>query len=117
MKRSIVLYIKDILESIDLIKMYIEGLSKESLLKDKKIQDAVLRRLEIIGEASKSIPSTIKNKYCEIPWREIAGTRDILTHAYFSVNAERIWNIIRKDLPKLKTEIQKILKNEKEISE
>ena len=113
MKRSIVLYIKDILESIDLIKMYIEGSSKESLLKDKKVQDAVLRRLEIIGEASKSIPSAIKNKYYEIPWKEIAGTRDILTHAYFSVNAERIWNIIEKDLPKLKMEIKKILEKEK----
>lgn len=113
MKRNTTLYLGDILESITLIEEYTSNLSKEHLLKDKKIQDAILRRLEIVGEASKNIPSIIKKKYHEIPWKEIAGTRDILTHAYFSVNADRIWNIIKRDLPKLKTEIQKILKNEK----
>lgn len=109
MKRNIHLYIRDILESIDCIGEYANEFSREQLIEDKKTQDAVLRRLEIMGEASKNIPSTIKKKYPQIPWKEMAGTRDVLTHAYFSVNSERIWNIIKNNLPNLRVEIKKIL--------
>lgn len=109
MKRNIHLYIRDILESIDCIGEYVNELSREQLIEDKKTQDAVLRRLEIMGEASKNIPSTIKKKYPQIPWKEMAGTRDVLTHAYFSVNSERIWNIIKNNLSNLRVEIKKIL--------
>lgn len=75
-------------------------------------QGAVIRKIEIIGEAVKNVSDAIKEKYPEIPWIKIAGTRDKLIHGYFGVNIERIWFIVEKDLPELKRQIQKILNEE-----
>ena len=77
-------------------------------------QSAIIRQLEIIGEAVKNIPNSFRNRHSKIPWKDIAGFRDVLSHAYFGVNMERVWNIIEKDLPKLK---EKMKKMEKEIKE
>lgn len=112
MKRSLDLYIKDILGNIDLIEVSIKDLSKQKFESNKDIIDATLRRLEIIGEAAKNIPTSFRNKYSEVPWRDIAGFRDILVHLYFGVNLERVWNIIRRDLPELKKKIKRILEKE-----
>ena len=75
-------YINDMLESITRIEKYIKNIDEDGFLKDDKIQDAVLRRLEIIGEATKKIPNELKRKYPLIPWKKVAGLRDILIHAY-----------------------------------
>ncbi|MBI2499416.1 DUF86 domain-containing protein [Candidatus Woesearchaeota archaeon] len=108
MKRDIGLFIEDILESIKNIEEFTNGLNKEKLSKDKLRQSAVIRQLEIIGEAVKNIPPSFRNKYPNIPWRKIAGFRDVLSHVYFGVSMDRVWNIVEKDLPTLKKEIEKI---------
>lgn len=108
MKRDIGLFIEDILKSIKNIEEFSKGLNKERFSKNNLRQSAIIRQLEIIGEAVKNIPSSFREKYPRIAWRDIAGFRDILSHAYFGVNLERVWNIIENDLPKLKEEISKI---------
>ena len=108
MKRDINLFIQDILESIKDIESFSKGLTEEKFTSDKLRQNAIIRSLEIIGEAVKNIPDSFREKYPPIPWRKIAGFRDILSHAYFGVNIDRIWKIIEKDLPNLKEEIKKI---------
>jgi uncharacterized protein with HEPN domain len=108
MKRDINLFIQDILENINLIEDSIKGLSIKQFESNRLIIDATLRRLEIIGEAVKNIPNSFRENYPNIPWKNIAGFRDKLTHAYFGVVLERIWNIIEKDLPSFKKEIEKI---------
>lgn len=108
MKRNINLFIQDILENINLIKNSVNGLSIKQFESNRLIIDATLRRLEIIGEAVKNIPNSFKENYPNIPWKNIAGFRDKLTHAYFGVILDRVWNIIEKDLPSFKKEIEKI---------
>jgi uncharacterized protein with HEPN domain len=108
MKRDINLFIQDILESIKDIESFSKGLTKEKFIIDKLKQNAIIRSLEIIGEAAKNVPESFREKYSDIPWRKIAGFRDILSHAYFGVSMDRVWKIIETDLPKLKVEIEKI---------
>lgn len=108
MRRDLNVYLEDILESIAKIEEYARDTSLDGFLADTKLQDAVLRRLEIIGEAVKNIPPHIKSKWPEIPWREIAGMRDILIHQYFGVNLERTWKVVESDLPSLKAKLQEV---------
>ncbi|MFA5019898.1 MAG: DUF86 domain-containing protein [Candidatus Pacearchaeota archaeon] len=108
MKRDIGLFIEDIIKSIKNIEEFSRGLNKEKFSRDNLRQSAIIRQLEIIGEAVKNIPSNFREKYPQIAWRDISGFRDILSHAYFGVNLGRVWNIIENDLPKLKEEIGKI---------
>ncbi len=110
MKRDLRVYIEDILESIEKIEDYIDGVTKHIFYGETKIQDCVFRRLEIIGEAAKSIPDDFREKYPEIPWKSIAGMRDVLIHGYFEVKLERVWKVVEKDLPDLKRNIMKIRK-------
>lgn len=112
MKRNVNLFIQDILENIEDIKSFSKGLNKEKFGGNKLVQNAIIRSLEIIGEAAKNIPDSFREKHAGIPWRKIAGFRDILSHAYFGVNLDRVWKIIENDLPKLKKEISKIKINE-----
>lgn len=110
MKRDEKLFIEDILENINLIENSVRDLSKEEFESDRMIIDATVRRLEIIGEAVKNISERTKKKYREIEWRKIAGARDIIIHAYFNVDLDITWNIIKKDIPDLKEKIKSILK-------
>lgn len=108
MKRDINLFIQDILENIKDIESFSRGLTKEEFESNKLKQNAIIRSLEVIGEAVKNIPDSFRAKYPNIPWKNIAGFRDILSHAYFAVNIDRIWNIIERDLHSFKKEIGKI---------
>ena len=112
MKRYINLFIQDILDNIKDIESFSKALTKKKFESNKLIQNAIIRSLEIIGEAAKNIPDSFREKHPKIPFRKIAGFRDILSHAYFGVSMDRVWNIIEKDLPGLKKEIEKVKINE-----
>lgn len=110
MKRDVNLFIQDINENIKDIESFSKELTKEKFKESKLKQNAIIRSLEIIGEAAKNIPDFFRKKYPGIPWKDISGFRDILSHAYFGVDMERVWNIVKIDLPVLKKEIGKIIK-------
>ncbi|PIZ16743.1 hypothetical protein COY52_06150 [Candidatus Desantisbacteria bacterium CG_4_10_14_0_8_um_filter_48_22] len=107
-KREWKLFIEDILESIALIEKYIRKMDFNKFSKDRKTIDAVVRNLEIIGEASKYIPGNIKQKYKEIDWAGVVGLRNRIAHEYFGISAEIVWNIITKELTILKEQLKKI---------
>ena len=102
MKRDLRVYLQDIWESILAVEEYTKEVAKDEFFHNQQLQDAVLRRLEIMGEAVKYISEDFKSKYPAVAWSKIAGLRDVLIHQYFAVNLKRIWEIIRSDLPELK---------------
>lgn len=111
MKRDPNLYLDDIIESIELIEEYGKKAGREGFHTNTETQDAIIRRLEIIGEAVKNLPEETIAENPEIPWKKIAGLRDVLTHGYFGVNLDRIWKVVTDDLPNLKKDIKTIRKN------
>lgn len=108
-KRDLKLYIKDILNAIDSIEKFVEGMKYEDFIKDDKTTSAVIRKFEIIGEASKNIPANFKKKHSDIPWKEMAGFRDKLIHFYFGIKYELVWETIKLKLPALKIRLAKIM--------
>ena len=100
-------YKKDVLDSIHDIETYLGKMDCEGFLHDKKTQDSVIRRLQIIGEASKRLSAEFKASTPDIEWKAIAGTRDILIHDYGIVDLDAVWKIITEDLPKLKSALLK----------
>ena len=105
MKKDTKILLEHILDSINLIEEYVKGKDKFDFLKSKQLQDSVIRRIEIIGEAIKNIPNDIKETYTTIPWKNITGMRDILIHQYFGVDLNLTWKVIEEDLPELKNQI------------
>jgi uncharacterized protein with HEPN domain len=108
MKRDVNLFIQDIIENIKDIESFSKGLSRDRFEKDKLKQNAIIRSLEIIGEAAKNVPNQFRERYNKIPWKDISGFRDVLSHSYFGVDLDRVWNIIEIDLPELKKEMDRI---------
>jgi len=108
-ERSIRDYLNDILEMVENICNFTKNMSYEDLERDKKTLYAVIRCLEVLGEAVKKIPKYIKEEYPEIPWQEIAGIRDKLIHEYFGVDIEIVWDTIDEDLSPLKVTVTKII--------
>lgn len=108
-KRKPDLYIADILKSVNKIEEYTKRINEEEFNKNTLIQDAILRRLEIIGEAVKNLPQEFKEQYTDIPWDRIAGMRNIVAHEYFGVNLKRVWKTLKDDIPELKEKIYRII--------
>lgn len=102
MSRNIILYLDDILTSIGKIERYTANLTQASFAADERTFDAVAYNLQMIGEAVKNIPDDLRACYPQIEWRKIAGLRDILAHAYFSVDDEIIWDIVQTKLTGLR---------------
>ncbi len=101
-------YLEDILVSIERIETYTRDFSYEEFAKNYLIIDAVVRNLEIIGEAVKKLPVELKDKYSEVEWKKVAGLRDILIHEYSGVDLRIVWDIITHKVPELKRVIKKI---------
>lgn len=110
MKRDYRLFIKDILEAIEDIEAFVGKMSFDAFHADKKTRSAVVYKLEVIGEATKNIPASIRSKYKELPWRDMAGMRDKISHFYFGIDYQIVWEVVRKKVPIIKPAIKKILK-------
>ncbi len=111
-KRNWKLFLMDISESIEKIESYISGLSFEEFIKDEKTKDAVVRNLEIIGEAANQIPKNVQDRFSKIPWGKIISMRNRLIHGYFVVDYTIVWKIVNNELLGLKEKIKKILEEE-----
>ncbi len=108
-KRKPDVYLQDILESIEYIQSFLDGVSEDEFYENVEKQDAVLRRLEIIGEAVKHLPEEIREIHPDIPWRQIAGMRDIIIHEYFGVTLNMVWIVATEDILDLKTKVEEII--------
>lgn len=106
--RPIKLYVEDIKAAISKIEVYIKNMTFDEFKNDAKTMDAVIRNIEVIGEATKHIPNEIRLKHVEIPWKEIIGTRSKVIHEYFGVDEAILWKTVYDDLPKLKKQIEEI---------
>lgn len=109
MKRKFTFFIKDILESLESISNFIEGLDYQNFIEDDKTLSAVVRKIEIIGEATKNIPSSVTSKYINIPWSDMAKMRDKVIHSYFGIDYQTIWNVVKIRFPEMKPELEKLL--------
>jgi uncharacterized protein with HEPN domain len=109
--RDYSLYLKDILAAMESIECFIAGMDLDTFQKDDKTTSAVMRKLEIIGEAVKQIPDEIRLKHSQVPWKEMAGMRDKLIHFYFGIDYHLVWKTVTERLPQVKQEIQKVLRN------
>lgn len=108
-KRDEILFLEEIYESIDLIGRYVSGLTEKEFEENIEKQDAVLRRIEIIGEAVKNLSNTTRTQYPDIPWKEMAGMRDVVIHQYFGVTLGMIWRVATSDLILLKEKMSTII--------
>ena len=108
-KRKDIDFIRDIKESVERIISYIHNTEYEDFAHDNKTQDAVIRNIEIMGETVKSLSETLKKDNPDIPWKNIAGTRDKLIHDYFGVNIDIVWNIAEKEMPTILPKIKSII--------
>lgn len=96
--KEVVPYLRHILDAIAAIGEYTEE-GKQTFLNDRKTRDAVIRNLEIIGEAARNIPSAVRDAHPDVPWREAAALRDVLIHKYFNIDLEIVWAVVEKELP------------------
>jgi uncharacterized protein with HEPN domain len=108
-KRTDQAYLEDMLEAARRATSYCVGMTREQFLDDDKTQDAVVRNLEILGEAAKSVSATVRKEAENVPWRNIAGMRDRLIHEYFGVNWDIVWDVVSQDLPPLLPQLQELV--------
>jgi uncharacterized protein with HEPN domain len=108
MPRDFRLYLDDMLDAIHQIRSYLQGMDEAAFAADRKTQDAVIRNLEIIGEAARNLPDNITQTAPEIEWRKVKGLRNILIHEYFGVNLPIIWDIVQNRLGPLETACRKL---------
>jgi len=110
MKRGYKLFVRDILDAIDKIEQFVGDISYQEFIQDDKTSTAVVKKIEIIGEAIKNIPPDIRAKYSNIPWRDIVGMRNKISHGYFGIDYEIVWAVIKQKLPVLKAQVTQMLK-------
>ncbi len=108
MRREVLDFIDDIIEAINDVETFTQGIKLSEFRQDKRTVYAVIRALEIMGEAVKSVPDELRQTYDQIPWKRIAGMRDMLIHQYFGVEVETVWKVVKEDVPFLKKEMVKI---------
>ena len=109
MKKDPEVFLSHIIDSILLIEEYTNNASETEFHKNRSLQDAIIRRLEIIGEAVKNLPTQFRAKHPEIPWKQIAGMRDILIHEYFDVDLALTWRVVKQEIPVIKKRLSAIL--------
>lgn len=102
-------YLLDILESAKIALQHISETTQEDFYKDLLYQDAVVRRIEIIGEAARRISAETKRKYPQLPWKSMIGMRNVAIHEYDSVDLDVVWDVVQKDLPILISELEKVI--------
>ncbi|HCX39331.1 MAG TPA: hypothetical protein DHS36_03695 [Candidatus Veblenbacteria bacterium] len=113
MTKDYSVFLDHILASIEAIETYAQDISEQEFLRSPEKQDAILRRLEIIGEAVKNLPEEFKQQHPEVAWAKVMGTRNILVHEYFGVDMNIVWDTIRQSLPPLKKQIISLLESVK----
>ena len=109
MKREYKLYLQDIRDCIAKIEKYIQGVSEDTFNKNILLQDGVIRRLEIMGGASRNIPKSLKEKNKQVSWFTMSQFRDLIAHSYYDISIHRVWNIIKNDIPKIKEAMKNIV--------
>ena len=112
MKKDPIIFLEHIIDCIDKIELKMKDVSMEAFFEDYGIQDIVIRRISIIGEASANLPTDFKKKYSQINWKDIKAMRNILVHEYFGVRVKRVWETVQNDIPELKIKVLKILETE-----
>jgi len=112
-KREFILYLEDMFQSMQRIEEYLGDLDFRKFKMTYMVVDAIIRNFEIIGEASKNIPTEIQRKYPEIPWKKMYGLRNLIAHEYFGIDYEMIWEIAKRNLPQNRNDLAKIIEKEK----
>lgn len=102
-------FLADILEAIRRASLYVDEIAYDQFLADLKTQDAVIRALEVVGEATKRLSSALREQNASLPWKSMAGARDKLIHDYFGVNLDVVWQIVTEELPSVARQLEKIL--------
>lgn len=109
MKREIGDFVEDIIDAMNKALQFVDGMTYDEFTQDSKTVFAVVRALEIIGEAVKNIPENVRKKYPEVPWKGMAGMRDKVIHGYFGVDAKVVWDTVKKRIPDIKPLFEKML--------
>jgi len=114
MSRDEIMYLRDIVISCDKVLRFTKGLGQPELIQDERTYDAVVRNLEIIGEAAKHVPDTLRIQMHDIEWRKIAGMRDMLAHDYFGIDNDILWDVVQNKIPQLTKAINTFLNKQRD---